>query len=68
MSPERRALPWYAACRAFFMVPEALRRSVTWQTLAHYRKIRDLPRDLGEDLDRRAAPFAIFRWVAWGAP
>ena len=67
MSRGRRAVCWYSACRSFFAVPEALRRDVTRQTLAHYRKIRDLPPDVGEDLDCRAAPFAIFRWIAWGA-
>jgi len=67
MSPEHRAVGWYATCQAFFVVPEDQRRAVTRQTLAHYRRIRDLPPDLGEDLDRRAAPLAIFRWVAWAA-
>ena len=67
MSPDKRPLAWYAACRSFLLVPEALRPSVSRQTLAHYRRIRALPPDLGNDLDRRAAPYAIFRWIAWGA-
>jgi hypothetical protein len=67
VSPANRPLRWYAACRAFLLLPDALRRGITRQTLAHYRRIRTLPPDLGDDLDHRAAPLAIFRWVAWGA-
>ena len=67
MSPTKRPLRWYAACRAFLLLPEPLRPSVSRQNLAHYRKIQALPRDLGEDLDRRAAPYAVFQWIAWGA-
>lgn len=58
---------WYAACCAFFTVPDVMRRVISRQTLAHYRRIRQLPRDLGEDLDRRSAPLTIVQWVAWGA-
>ncbi len=67
MKPEQSAFHWYASCRSYFRVPEALRRGVSRQLLAHYRKVHDLPPELGEDLDRRAAPFAIVRWVAWVA-
>ncbi len=67
MSQENRVIRWYAACRLFVLLPAAMQRAVSRQTLAHYRRIHRLPRDVGEDLDRRGAPFAIFRWVAWGA-
>ncbi len=67
MTPEQSAVRWYAACKAFLTLPEPLRCGVSRQTLAHYRKIRDIPPDLGEDLDRRGAPFAVLRWIAWGA-
>jgi hypothetical protein len=67
VSPANRPLRWCAASRSFLQLPELLRRGISRQTLAHYRRIRALPPDLGEDLDRRAAPLAIFRWIAWGA-
>jgi hypothetical protein len=67
MSHTHCVVSWYAACRALLAVPEPLRRHLSRQTLALYRRIRKLPPELGEELDRRAAPLAIFRWVAWGA-
>jgi len=66
MSHDDPPRTWYAACRAFFCVPEAMRCVVSRQTLAHYRRVTRLPRDLGEDLDRRSAPLSVFKWIAWG--
>ncbi len=66
MSPEHRVDRWYAYCRTFVHLPPAMRRAVARQTFAHYRRIARLPRDLGEDLDRRRAPLTTCRWIAWG--
>jgi hypothetical protein len=67
MPRKRNVRRWYAASISVSSLPETLRRDVSCQMLAHYRKIADLPRDVGEDLDRRAAPLGIVRWIAWGA-
>ena len=66
MRPKNRPPTWYALCRTFSSLPEPLRGGVSRQMHAHYRRIAHLPRDVGEDLDRRAAPLGIVRWVAWG--
>ncbi len=55
---------WFAYCRAFLAQPPD--RQISRQTMAHYRHIRDLPPSMGEDLDRRAAPLFVMRWIAWG--
>lgn len=56
----------YASCRVWSAVPEGLRRPVSRQMACHLRRIGHLPRELGERLDERAAPFYVLRWVAWG--
>lgn len=66
--PAERILPrgWYATCVAFLATPEPLRREISAQTLATYRRIKRLPRPWGEALDIRGAPLSVARWIAWG--
>lgn len=57
---------WYAYCVQFGSVPATLRRRVSRQTAAHYRRIAALPKKIGLALDEAPAPFYIHRWIAWG--
>lgn len=57
---------WYALCCAYLVTPQHVRKRISRQTLAHYRRIAGLPRHLGEELDRLHAPFYVMRWIAWG--
>jgi hypothetical protein len=65
MGDENPVCQWYALCRAYLASPRRSRKSVTRQTLATYRRIRELPAELGQGLDRRGAPLRVVRWVAW---
>lgn len=64
----KRRLPqlrWYAACFLFCQLPELMRRHVERRERALWWRIGKLPRELGEDLDRRSAPLRVFRAIAW---
>ena len=58
-------LRWYAACVLFCQLPERMRHHVERRQRALWWKIGKLPREVGEDLDGRAAPLAVFRAIAW---
>jgi len=58
---------WYAVCCAYLATPVSVRFRVSRQTLATYWRIKRLPRDWGEALDRREAPLAVMRWIGWAA-
>ena len=55
---------WFAYCCAYVVDPDD--RPISRQTLAHYRRISELPRKMGEDLDRLGTPLYMMRWIAWG--
>jgi hypothetical protein len=61
--PDR--IPWYASCVLFSQLPEPMRRHVERRQRALWWKIAKLPREMGEDLDTRAAPLHVFRAIAW---
>ncbi|MFT3775585.1 MAG: hypothetical protein QM820_60325 [Minicystis sp.] len=59
-------LGWYATCVAYLATPAAIRKEISRQALATYRRIQRLPPAWGEESDRRGAPLAVVRWIAWG--
>jgi hypothetical protein len=65
VSEPANTLGWCAKCNAYLASPPEIRRAVSPQTLATYRRIRRLPRVWGEELDRRGAPLFVMRWIAW---
>jgi hypothetical protein len=58
---------WYAYSCLYLAAPPAVRKKVSRQAEAHYRRIQKLPPILGMDLDFRSAPFFVVRWIGWGS-
>jgi hypothetical protein len=58
---------WYAFCRAYLSTAPALRKRISRQTLAHYRRVSRLPPDIGLGLDHLGAPIRVIRWIAWAS-